>query len=167
VSARELTIELERLAIAFPRTDMDSKKWMILFQTFYEDLKHKTLGQIQDGCRRYRQNADNRFFPTPGQLLEACKNPFDMGPERTYHHPDPLPPIAAEVAAKRAADCRWLADELQRKSEGRLIDVEDRKPIEMTPELQQRERDLREERAAALQRALDWRDAKMTGDYLK
>lgn len=69
---RELVIELERLATIFPRTDMDARKWSVLFETFSEDFQGKTLEQIRHACQQWRQNPDNRFFPTPGQLLAGC-----------------------------------------------------------------------------------------------
>ena len=86
VSEREMVIELERLAISYPRTDMDQHKWAALFATFYEDCRHLTLNQIQDGCRRYRQEPSNRFFPTPGQFLAACRSPFETrGPAKASY----------------------------------------------------------------------------------
>ncbi len=81
---------------------MDPRKWAILFQTFIEDLAHKTLDEIRDGCRRYRTNPENRFFPSPGQLLEACRNPFDSPPHhRHYSEPalignNTIPPTRAQ-----------------------------------------------------------------------
>ena len=89
-TARDLTIELERLAIHFPRTDMDARKWQLLFETFRLDFQGMTLAEIQNGCRRYRKNPENRFFPTPGQLLAACANPYDSPKGKTY---DPLPAL--------------------------------------------------------------------------
>jgi len=105
---RELVMELERLATHYPRTDMDARKWALMFESFLEDFKGKSLEEIRYGCRRYRQKADNRFFPTPGQLLEACKNPFDTK-ERKYAELDDLPPAMPEQ------DARALIERIGRK----------------------------------------------------
>lgn len=35
-------------------------------------------------CRRWRQGADNKFFPTPGQLLELCTPPFADKPGKSH-----------------------------------------------------------------------------------
>lgn len=77
---RDIVIELERLAIHYPRPDMDTRKWAVLFETFNADLQGRSLEEIRLGCQRYRQNHENRFFPTPGQLLAACKNQYGDSP---------------------------------------------------------------------------------------
>jgi hypothetical protein len=68
-------------------TDDDRRVWLM---TWCEDLAYKTDAELAYGCARYRRDKENKFFPTPGQLLEACKNPYDSGPGRRY---DPLPPL--------------------------------------------------------------------------
>lgn len=101
-TARDIVVELERLAILFPRTDMDARKWQALFETFFEDMRGMSIEQIRDGCRRYRKNPANRFFPSPGQLLEACKSPFDVsGPKRHYDPLPELPPIGECVTPEK------------------------------------------------------------------
>ena len=101
LNARAMTVELERLALAFPRTDMDSAKWSMLFRTYFEDLQFLTIETLRAGCSRYRRNAENRFFPSPGQLLAACKDPFDLPKGKTYAKLDDLPPpMPADEAQK-------------------------------------------------------------------
>lgn len=158
VTARELVTELERLAIAYPRADMDARKWKVLFETFYEDMKHKSLPEIREGCSRYRRSAENRFFPTPGQLLEACKNPLDAKPRR-YEPLDDLPPAMTE------RDATALIDKIQRKygytsgTEKSASSIKEEilaRPLPvMTPELQEREKALARERMEALSRRID------------
>lgn len=168
---RDLVTELERLSIHFPRTDMDSRKWAMLFQSFSEDFKNKSLEEIRDGCRRYRQNAENRFFPTPGQLLEACKNPFDTK-ERKYAPLEDLPP------AMGRQDALALIEGIRKKYNVRdpheiattaLKDaILERPPLKMTPELEAREKALADERKQALQRALQEKlDAKASDFYAR
>lgn len=79
----EIITELDRLSLPYHRPDMTEGKWRQLFLMFCEDLKGKTLAQIQMACRRWRQGADNKFFPTPGQLLELCIPPFADKPGRS------------------------------------------------------------------------------------
>ena len=103
-TARDIVTELERLALvpAFYRPDMDARKWAALFQTYYEDLKGVSVEQLRDGCRRWRNNPDNTKFPTPGQLKEVCRNPFETPKGRRYDPlPDDLPPIGQCVTPER------------------------------------------------------------------
>src|SRR6185295_2471405 len=102
-TTRELVIELERLSTHYPRLDMDARKWSLLFESFAEDFANKSLEEIRYGCRRWRQNAENKFFPTPGQLLEACKNPYDTKP-RNYAPLEDLPPAMSEKDARALID---------------------------------------------------------------
>lgn len=62
-------------------TDSERKVW---FSDYCRDLADKSDAQLAYACRRYRQNSANRFFPTPGQLLELCDSPFhDDAPVRS------------------------------------------------------------------------------------
>lgn len=72
-----------------PMTDGERRVWL---KEWVEDLGHLSDAEIAYGCARYRRNPANRFFPTPGQLLEACKNPFDSPPGKTYAKFEELPP---------------------------------------------------------------------------
>lgn len=54
-------------------------------ETYCEDLKHTTDAELADACRRWRMNAANKFFPTPGQLLDAGRNPFADPPTGNKH----------------------------------------------------------------------------------
>ncbi len=49
------------------------------------DLAGKSIAQVRDACRRYRQNGENRFFPTSGQLLDLMKNPYADAPSANRH----------------------------------------------------------------------------------
>ena len=153
-TARDIVMELERLAVAFPRADMDARKWSVLFETFFEDLQGLSIEAIRGGCRRYRRNPENRFFPSPGQLLEACKNPFDVsGPPRRYDPLPELPPIGECVSPERMRDDIAKAGLGDRK-ERSLVALKDeilarpRLPYVETPE------DVKRARAEALQRRL-------------
>lgn len=155
-TAREIVTELERLSIHFPRTDMDSRKWQALFETFVEDLGTLPIVQIRQGCQRYRKNAANRFFPTPGQLIEACQNPFETSPGRRYDPmPTPLPEIGQCVTPERMrADMARLGLSEKASGEKSLAMLKEeilarpKQPYVETPA------DVKQARAEALQRRL-------------
>jgi hypothetical protein len=130
-------------------TDEARRVWL---DTLCADLAHKTQAEIADGCRRWRNDPDNRWFPTPGQLLAACKNPWDAKPRR-YSELEPLP--AARPQHEIDATLQRLRVKypaaFQERSEPTCVD---RKPLEMTPELREREADLKYERQAAIERLL-------------
>lgn len=104
---QEIIVELSRLSVVMAHQSAMTKEDQALrFAALCEDLKGKTVDEIRDGCRRYRRNPKNRFFPTPGELLEACRNPFASPPGRGYgptpEHPEPLPrEVAAAIVEKR------------------------------------------------------------------
>ncbi len=60
---------------------MDARKWRELLLTYVEDLTGRPLPAIQMACRRWRQNPENRFFPTSGQLIELCTPAFADKPK--------------------------------------------------------------------------------------
>lgn len=136
-------VELTRLAVHFP-TSLSPQEQALRLSEFCNDLKGKTLEEIRYGCRRYRQNPDNRFFPTPGQLLEACKSPFDIPPGRTYAPLDDLPPaLPADVAQKLIANVRAKYDWQPADREPTIEELKEAArnrptiqpvPIPMTPE---------------------------------
>lgn len=102
---RTMVTELERLAVHFPRTDMDERKWGFLYDAFWEDCRLLTTSQFRNICRAYRQNPANRFFPTPGQLLDAAHSPMDdvyIVPEHEKYKALPAPEISEEEIAKRS-----------------------------------------------------------------
>lgn len=51
-----------------------------------EDMLQDTSGlsayEVEDACAAYRRNGANRFFPTPGQLMDAIKSKFTDPPRR-------------------------------------------------------------------------------------
>lgn len=155
ITPQDLRIELERLSTHFPRTDMNPAKWVLLAQDFWEDCQHLTVEQLRTLCRAYRSKPENRFFPTPGQLLEATHHPFEdvyITPEREYYRALPAPELSPEEFERRCQVLRDLADKLSTQKQRRAPDeIPD---IVMTPELEQRERDLREVRQGNLERRL-------------
>lgn len=164
----DIMVELTRLAVHFP-TSLSPQEQALRLSEFCHDLKGKTLEEIRYGCRRYRQNPENRFFPTPGQLLEACKNPFETYTSRRYDPLDGLPPaLSPEIAQKlikntRAkynfvpADQEPTVEELKRQARERpTIQPE---PIPMT-------RERRGELLTHLKRNLEYKFGEMAAKYI-
>lgn len=73
---------------------------MVWLETLCEDLGHLTDAELDDGCRRYRQNPENRWFPSPGHLLQACRNPYELGKPRRYAAMENLPPPRSPEEAR-------------------------------------------------------------------
>lgn len=90
---QEIMIEIARLEIHCPvfspMTQESRREWIV---TLCQDLAHKSLAELQYGARRYRTTAGNKWFPTPGAWIDACKNPFDSPRGRTYAELPELPP---------------------------------------------------------------------------
>lgn len=133
---------------------MTPGKWKVLFATYYDDLKLLSFEELQYGCIRYRKDADNKFFPTPGQLLEACKNPYDSRP-RNYAPLDDLPPAMSEQDAKALIDKISSKYRLTHNVEsiGLKEEILARPPIPYVPMTKSR----RDELLSRLKRALTFR----------
>ena len=115
-----------------------------------------TLEQVRYGCNRYRKNPENKFFPTPGQLLEASKNPFDNDPPYRRHMPyrDDLPPaMPPEIARALAKTTREKYNFLD-ATEKLKEEIRNRPPLVQTAQDLALEKALGEERNAALDRGM-------------
>lgn len=101
VTPQEIMVEIARLEIHCPvfspMTQESRREWIM---TLCQDLGHKSLEELQYGARRYRTAIPpNKWFPTPGAWLEACKNPYDSKP-RNYAPLDDLPPAMSQKDAE-------------------------------------------------------------------
>lgn len=77
------------------------------------DLQGKAIEQIRHACKRYRQDGQNRFFPTSGQLLDLMKNPYEDAPgimRPAYRASDAE---HARGAAERAELDEWMRKRVQ------------------------------------------------------
>ena len=125
---------------------------------FCEDLKGKTLDEIRRGCMRYRRNPENKFFPTPGQLLEACRNPFADAKPRRYETLAELGPAPERSRVEKMITLSRDVLRVGRPSDDIAsvkLGILDRPPLEMTPELREREQALASERQNTLARRLE------------
>lgn len=71
----EIAAILTKLALHYWRPDFSPTQARHLLDDFLTDLSGFTPAQIGSACALYRRNGENRFFPTPGQLLELLRPP--------------------------------------------------------------------------------------------
>lgn len=76
------TAALLKLSSHYWRPDATPTQAAEVIEDFMEDLSHLTPDDVERACMRYRMNQENRFFPTPGQLLGALKSSFDLPKSR-------------------------------------------------------------------------------------
>lgn len=62
---------LVRLASHYHRPDFGPEQAKYMALDFIQDLQPFTMAEIENGIRDYRREAKNKFFPTPGQLLQV------------------------------------------------------------------------------------------------
>lgn len=68
-SPRKLkTALLAKLALHYYRPDFGPTQVKQLIEDFLDDLETWSVYSVERACRAYRNNPENRFFPTPGQL---------------------------------------------------------------------------------------------------
>lgn len=81
-SRKEISTAIAKLAVHYYRPDFTPEHAKLLFADFAEDLRDYPIDRIEDACRAYRRDPENRFFPTPGQLRAYIpKPPVDTGPK--------------------------------------------------------------------------------------
>jgi hypothetical protein len=64
---------LGKLALHYYRPDFTPEQAKHHFADFVHDLDGVTAVELSDACKAWRTNGDNRFFPTPGQLLALVR----------------------------------------------------------------------------------------------
>jgi hypothetical protein len=84
----EIVTHLTALGLNYWTPDLTDGQRKILLRQLCEDLSGKSEPQIAHACKRYRQNAANRFFPTSGQLLDLMKNPYEDPPRPNRYRSD-------------------------------------------------------------------------------
>lgn len=73
---KQILARVASLELLYGRQAMSDTERRVWLETYCEDLNGRSDDQIADACKRYRQNGENRYFPTPGALLDLMKNPY-------------------------------------------------------------------------------------------
>lgn len=73
-STLDFAEELSRLALHYWRPDFTPKEAAKLNADYLEDLRGITVGELMAACKEWRRNADNRFYPTSGQMFALVKD---------------------------------------------------------------------------------------------
>jgi hypothetical protein len=98
---------LARLALHYWRPDFTAGQAKLLFEDFYSDLRRYPVAEIEGACQSWRRNSANRFFPTPGQLLEVLgekHGPIQERPRSIGTTFQGYPALEGRRAAKSVAD---------------------------------------------------------------
>ncbi|MBI3678034.1 MAG: hypothetical protein HY243_15605 [Proteobacteria bacterium] len=70
----QLAAQLGRLALHYWRPDFTAEHVKLMLADFFADLNGATESHVIEACARYRRNAKNAYFPTPGKLYELAKD---------------------------------------------------------------------------------------------
>jgi len=80
------------------------------------DLDGLSAYQVEDACANYRRDPANKFFPTPGQIIEALRGKHSEPPRRLQEY-DPK-----EFAGPRINATRSVAQVLRDTGHGRAAE---------------------------------------------
>lgn len=69
----EMAAILARLALHYVRPDFNQTHVDLIVDDFMDELAGANLEMIRDAARCWLREPDNRFFPTPGGLLQYCE----------------------------------------------------------------------------------------------
>jgi hypothetical protein len=67
-TVRDFAEQLAKLSLHYWRPAFTPDQAKHVFGDFAADLAEVTAAELREACDRWRRDADNRFFPTPGQL---------------------------------------------------------------------------------------------------
>lgn len=152
---REIISELTRLAFHYHNA-LSEAQIASRSADFCESLQGLSLAQIREGCRRYRDNPANKFFPSPGQLREACKSPFADPKPRRYELLQDLPtgPTRDRVEQMLALSRKTITAGRPKPLAALKEEILERPPLVMTPEMIELEKSLAQERQESLARLM-------------
>ncbi len=151
----QIMARITALEMHYPKSPMTDGERRMWFQTFCEDFQHKTDAELAYACQRYRQDAGNKFFPSPGQLLTLCQPAFEAKP-RHYQDIEELPPARPQEQIDAMLQRARVSYPDAFKPKSAIFDA-DRAPVAMTEEMKELEASLREERQETLVRRLQHR----------
>lgn len=82
VTQKELAIILGRLAAHFPSRNLSAKQAEYVVADWFSDVKHFPAATLEAACTKWRRDPENKWFPTPGQLIALCNRIPDPGFKR-------------------------------------------------------------------------------------
>ena len=68
-SVRDFAEQLAKLSLHYWRPQFTPDQAKHVFGDFAADMAEVTAAELREACDRWRRDAANRFFPTPGQLM--------------------------------------------------------------------------------------------------
>lgn len=81
-SGAEIITLLSRLALHYWRPDFTEAQAKLVIQDFVRILSPISYGELDRACTAWLSNAENKFFPKPGELLALAKPKLQEGSAR-------------------------------------------------------------------------------------
>ena len=81
---------LAKMALVYWRPDFTPAQAKQLYAQYLDDLRPFAFADIAEAFQTYRQNPENKFFPTPGQLRGLIATPYSWDPSPSKHLGDRL-----------------------------------------------------------------------------
>ena len=83
-SVRDFAEQLAKLSLHYWRPQFTPDQAKHVFGDFAADMAEVTPAELREACDRWRRDAANRFFPTPGQLMAMVSDALrERARERT------------------------------------------------------------------------------------
>ena len=74
ITRPEMADVLARLSLHFHRPDFGPAQASLIVSDFMADLTGATAAMVDEACGVYRRDPANKFFPTPGMLLQHMRD---------------------------------------------------------------------------------------------
>lgn len=110
----EISAILSKLALHYWRPGFSPSQVKLLLGDFLNDLQGYSAKDIAWACATYRQNPENQFYPTSGQLLGILRKYETSGPSLpTYKPPQieqrygKLKPVAEILREHGFSTAKW------------------------------------------------------------
>lgn len=70
----EVLTLLGKLILHYPMANMTTQEKTLLLEDYVDDLSDYPAWAIQEACRTYRRDPDNKFFPKVAVLIDLAKS---------------------------------------------------------------------------------------------
>jgi len=98
-----ILVLLGKLALVYWRPDFSPGQAKQLYSQYLDDLRPFAFADIAEAVTAYRQNPENKFYPTPGQLRGLIAKPYSWDPNPRQHLSDRLEAGRRELQKMAAA----------------------------------------------------------------